>query len=376
MVRATGILWIGPVGDIGGYGNVSRNYLKALSKQDIPVSIINTANLDIEIGQEEINFLNEMNCPIENLGDFPILIIHGTPDSFNIDNHNNFYKTIGITIFETDRIPTHWVEKCNQMDEIWVPSEFNINTFSNSGVIREKLKLVPYCIDVNQYENMTFEKFSFSEGTNSFKFLYTCAFDFRKGIDILIKAYCEEFQSDEDVSLVLKLYTPNWMKDIDINKILNSYLPPKTNLPDILLILEKLNRTDLYNLYNSCDCYISTDRANGWGMPSMEMMAMGKPAITINWSGSTQFMNKSNAFLIQPEQEFEPVDNFLQTYRPNEYKGHMWPKVNVKEIRTVMREAYENPIKREKLSSKAQKDMKELYSIHNISLVLRDILSL
>ena len=38
---ATGIVWIGPVFDRGGYGNVSRNYLQGLVKKDLPVRVIN-----------------------------------------------------------------------------------------------------------------------------------------------------------------------------------------------------------------------------------------------------------------------------------------------------------------------------------------------
>lgn len=51
-------------------------------------------------------------------------------------NLNIYLKKIGVTTFETDRIPEHWVEPCNQMDEICVPSQFNIETFSKSGLIK------------------------------------------------------------------------------------------------------------------------------------------------------------------------------------------------------------------------------------------------
>ena len=43
-------------------------------------------------------------------------------------------KRVCRTMFETDSIPAGWTEKCNQMDEVWVPSAFNFETFLRAGV--------------------------------------------------------------------------------------------------------------------------------------------------------------------------------------------------------------------------------------------------
>ena len=42
---------------------------------------------------------------------------------------------IGRTMFETDSLPQHLVQHCNAMDEVWVPSEFNRETFISAGVV-------------------------------------------------------------------------------------------------------------------------------------------------------------------------------------------------------------------------------------------------
>lgn len=45
---------------------------------------------------------------------------------------------------ETDKIPPSWVENGNKMvDEIWVPSEFHVKVFEDSGVKKEKIFKVP-----------------------------------------------------------------------------------------------------------------------------------------------------------------------------------------------------------------------------------------
>ena len=66
-------------------------------------------------------------------------------------------------------------------------------------------------------------------------------------------------------------------------------------MPQVHLIDSPSSIDELASLYKAIDCYISVDRANGWGMPCMEAMAVGKPAATVNWSGSTEFMKKNNS---------------------------------------------------------------------------------
>jgi hypothetical protein len=71
-------------------------------------------------------------------------------------------------------------------------------------------------------------------------------------------------------------------------------------------------------------------------------MAMGKAAAAIHWGGSTEFMNQDNAFLIRPTGELEPVDPRLVEARGDLYRGQKWARVEVSEVRRVLREAFEN----------------------------------
>lgn len=369
MIEPSGITWVGPVGDIGGYGNVSRNYLRALKYIGLPVLINLNGSIEKELGNDDKELLSNyryVRRPHNNLGQSSILFIHGTPENFVNGNKFGFKKRIGITIFETDRIPMNWVNLCNTMDEIWVPTQFNYRTFTESGVDPSKIKVIHYPIDYTKYDQI-FPPYPFPAQVKSFRFLYTIAFDFRKGLDLLIPSFCEEFSNEEDVSLILKIYVPSWNQENEYLKVISSYIPVKENNPHIHFIIEKMPQETLLSLYSSCSCYISTERACGWGMPQMEMMAMGKPVISINWGGVTEFMNNSNSFLIQPEPELEPVHNELQKARPELYLGHKWAKVLKQNVKKVMREAFENHIKREEVSTKAKQDMKNKFSFQNIS---------
>lgn len=359
----TGIVWVGHVSDLGGYGNVSRNYLRVLKKCHLPICIVDIGETHQEIGKEELALLQEVNRPHTELGTNPILIINSIPEKFNLFRNLPFRKRIGVTLFETDRLPPQWVPHCNQMDEIWVPSHFNYQTFSSSGVNPKKIKVIPYPIDIETY-NKEFTPFTFSEDIKSFIFLYTLGFDYRKGLDLLIKSYCEEFTDNDDVSLVLKIY--QWNRFYDVKKEIQSYIPNKSNNPHIHIYLETFSREQLLSLYASSTCYVSTDRACGWGLPQMEMMSMGKPVISIDWGGGTEFMNGKNAFLIKVETELEPVHPILQETRRDLYFGHKWPKVKEENVRTVLREVYTNKLKRDAIAIQGKLDIKNNFSIDKV----------
>lgn len=369
MMEPSGITWIGPVGDIGGYGNVSRNYLRALKHIGLPVQIINHGPIDNKLGKDDKQLLASFRyCrrPVTTLNQSSILLIHGTPEHFAEVSRMGFKKKIGITIFETDRIPKHWVNLCNTMDEIWVPTQFNYRTFTESGVEPSKIKVIHYPIDYTKYDQI-FDPYPFPPQVKAFRFLYTIAFDYRKGLDLLIPSFCEEFSNEEDVSLILKIYVPDWNKEDNFLKIISSYIPIKENNPHIHFIIEKMPQEALLSLYSSCTCYVSTERAIGWGMPQMEMMAMGKPVISINWGGITEYMNNSNSFLIQPERELEEVHNELQKSRPELYSGHKWAKVVKQNVKKMMREAFEDHKKREEVASQAKQNIKRQFSFQKIA---------
>lgn len=361
MNPPTGIVWIGPIGDMGGYGNVTRNYLRALKYIGLPVQILSTAKLNTEIGEDDINLLNSILNSRQDVGDNPILVIHGTPESFIGIEKKGYHKTIGITLFETDRIPLHWTNFCNDMDEIWVPTQFNYKTFTESGVDPSKVHVIHYPIESSPYTKQ-FTPYSFPPKVKSFKFLYTLAFDYRKGLDLLIPSYCNEFSAEDDVSLILKIYVPGWISQKNLFELVSSYIPNKQNNPHIHFIIENTPREDLLRLYSSCDCYVSTERACGWGMPQMEVMAMGKPSISINWGGVTEFMNNQNSLLIEPEQDLEFVHPELQRTRIIHYYGHKWAKVKEESVRKTLRAAFENHKKREEIAIQAKRYINNHFS--------------
>src|SRR3954449_12049971 len=198
-----GVAWIGPLGNRGGYGAVARNYVRGLVDAGVPVSFHSTAPVDPDIGERESRLLAGVAPGIlpaaevggappppppgrgrELLTDADVAVVHSHPGDFatlvpTVRNTTDVPVAV-CTIGETDRIPADWAAGCNLADEIWLPTTFNLLTFARSGVDVAKMRLVPYGMDPLGLEPEGPVDRSVAPDDH-FVFLYTFAFDWRKG---------------------------------------------------------------------------------------------------------------------------------------------------------------------------------------------------
>ncbi len=118
-----------------------------------------------------------------------------------------FHSYVGVTMFETDRLPAGWANACESMDEIWVPSEFNRETFARSGVEPSIIQVMPVGIDADRYDPERVTPLEIS-GRHGFTFLSVFQWTRRKGWDVLLDAFARAFTRDDDVCLVIRSSLP------------------------------------------------------------------------------------------------------------------------------------------------------------------------
>lgn len=352
----TGLIWVGPVFEASGYGSVSRTFVMGLTAAGLPVRVLNVGADDRTILEPEVaGRLARLGST--GVGPYPAGLVHYTPDLYPRVRFRGVVRRIGYTIFETDRIPETWAAWSQGVEELWVPSRFNYETFSTWGIDAAKLRVFPYGVDTEFFRPVA-ERLEIA-GRRGFCFLYVFPFDWRKGFDLLLEAYCAEFQASDDVTLVLKTQSDR-LSGAELERLLRGALPAqlaqRRDLPHVAVLTQRLDAVKLRALYDTCDLYISTERASGWGMPCMEAMAMGKPVAAIAWGGSTEFMHAQNSLLIRPTGRLVPVAERLVEDR-RIYRGHRWAEVTVDEVRRVLRLAYDH---REILPALARRGMQEV----------------
>ncbi|HCJ11436.1 MAG TPA: hypothetical protein DHW14_09795, partial [Clostridiales bacterium] len=57
------------------------------------------------------------------------------------------HPRVGRTMTETAVLPRSWARACRSLDEIWVPSRFNLTAFARAGLPEERLRVVPVGVD-------------------------------------------------------------------------------------------------------------------------------------------------------------------------------------------------------------------------------------
>lgn len=66
----------------------------------------------------------------------------------------------------------------------------------------------------------------------------------------------------------------------------------------VVLLVDRLSMAEQWQLYAACDVFISLHRAEGYGLPMAEAMAVGRPVVGTAWSGNLDFMNTTNSALV------------------------------------------------------------------------------
>jgi len=276
-----------------------------------------------------------------------ILVIHRDPgryDAFKRQNNDpEPAYIIGRSMFETDRIPDDWPSKCNrEVDEIWVPSHFNVETFNKSGVMRSMLRVIPEPIDVHRYDKafvnpLRIQREGDGEIAPPFSFLSVGKWEARKGYDILLEAFYTAFSDEDDVLLNIRAGVSEQDFERAKSEALKTALKWRALMPDgpgtgrfaedwyppaVEVLRDPISYARLPSLYAASDAFLLATHGEGWGLPIAEAMAMSLPVVATNWSGITEFLNDENAF---------PLPILEKLAESNDIpKGHRWamPSVN------------------------------------------------
>jgi len=253
---------------------------------------------------------------------------------------------IGVTAaIETDRCHHDWIDACNRMNAIVVPSEHAKSSLTNVGHINVPLYVIPeaftdVCFDTPK---------NYLDFSTDFNFLLFGQItgnnpeNDRKNLFYTIKWICEEFKDDPNVGIVLKTNAGRNNK-IDRNTVqsilkeLLSQVRPG-QFPKIHLLHGSMTDEDIVSIYKNpkIKALISLTRGEGFGLPILEAAACDLPVIAPNWSGYIDFMNKGKFLKVQHQiKQIHPsrVDNRLFV------ENAKWCEVNEQDFKKVARKFY------------------------------------
>jgi len=344
----------------GGSGYAQENLMivMALAKAGIPVRIeplMQQFDFDNLLTQDTRTALEF--CKLQMIDLLRGVHFQSMP-AHDFQTNQSARRLIGRTMFETDRIPEGWAEKCNAMDEVWVPSSFNLETFSRAGVKEHKLRRMQEGEDTRHFHpaNPPFH----IPGARGFNFLSVFQWTQRKGPDILLKAFVSEFKEDEDVALILRCYGRSG-PDSDLLPELLYFIErdlrvPLEKTPPIILIPGFIPNQDLPRLYTSADCFVLPTRGEGWGRPYVEALSSEMPVIATRWGGQMDFLDEANSYLIDYKLAPTPSNTDIEIFA-----GHEWAEADVDHLRSLMRHVFTHRTEAKEKARIGRSEMVEKY---------------
>jgi|GEM_PF-1697926 len=343
---ALALRWGGSILDYSGYSWLSRQILRGLDQPQLALSLEPYAVNEQLLGELPKSLVQRWHSMLGWHAGQPVYVCFHPPVLWNGDDVYAHYRArnphcsaaVGFTMFETDRLPQGWATALNRMDEVWVPSQFNLETFARAGVAAEKLHVVPCGIDASAYEPGHVQALPVS-GRRGFNFLSVFQWHRRKGWDVLLRAYLSAFQPEDDVCLLLRVHPdagdPQPIREqIDTHVRALGYDPQ--HIPDIVLLTDFIAEGDMPRLYAAADAFVLPTRGEGWGIPYMEAMASALPVIGTRWSSHLDFMDDNNTYLIDVEQ-LVPVCSEQTAINPFYTADQLWAEPSAAHTAELMR---------------------------------------
>lgn len=307
-----------PIFSRSGYGDHARDLLKSLIAMD---------RFDIKCVPT-----NWGDCPNDKFPEFEKYVLKDQKQQIDVFMQlsvpNEFKKVakynIGITAgIETTQAPHEWIDGCNRMDRVIVPShharQILVDTVydkknDQTGEIMGSLKCeVPIDVLFEGIDTDVFRKVdkaeipativdSLDNIDEDFCFLFTghwIAGGFghdRKDIGGTIKTFLETFKNtgkSKRPALVIKTSgaTFSILEYNEIDKKIQQITEGYDNPPNIYVLEGKLTEGEMNGLYNhpKIKAMVSFSHGEGYGRPLAEFCITQKPLIVSNWSGQVDF---------------------------------------------------------------------------------------
>jgi glycosyltransferase involved in cell wall biosynthesis len=325
-----------PVSSRSGYGDHARDLVRSFlthDKYDIEILDVPWGEcprdaLDIEKDIDMISRINKTNQVNRHPDVYVDIRI---PNEFQTYGKINIGITAGI---ETTAVSQAWIDGCNKMDLIIVPSEHAKKGFIDT--VYEKLQNTPdgkqqkvgefrlekpmevlfEGANENLYKSIDDVSLNLVDDIKeNFCFLHVGQWtqggygEDRKDIAKMIKIFYESFANKkEQPALLLKTNgaTYSIMDREDCLKKINevkSKFPKDWNLPNVYLLHGSLSEKEMNKLYNhpKVKAFVSLTHGEGFGRPLLEATMTGLPVIASAWSGHVDFLSEVDSLLLGGE---------------------------------------------------------------------------
>ncbi|EFJ51775.1 hypothetical protein VOLCADRAFT_87288 [Volvox carteri f. nagariensis] len=266
--------------------------------------------------------------------------------------NNSSSYLIGRYSWDLDRVNRQWANQMkNELDEVWVPSNWHAAILESQGVRADKIFVIPDSVDSWMYDPDIWEPVTLPR-QRRVAFLASFRLDDYTGWQAVLSAYLKAFRNrTADVSLYVHTamlpemtYRKDYIYDAMNTFLLSSgdpYLqsisldadPRDDSAPHVHVLGRQLLQDELLRICSSVDVLVVPLRSEGWDVPYLEAMSLGKPIISATWGGLAEY--------IQPDFAFQVNHTMVPVHTSDKgLRGSNWAKPNVDDLTAAFLAAY------------------------------------
>lgn len=176
-------------------------------------------------------------------------------------------RKISLTMFESTRIPTEWVEPLNASDGVIVPATFLVDVFRECGVT-SPIHVVP--LGISEVFRQYRPRVRTATKERPFTFIAIGDRGMRKGWGEAAQAFVRAFGDDMRYRLIIKARS----------------LPIRLTNANVEVINEDYSDGQMAALYGRCHVMLFPTKGEGFGLPPREFAATGGLSIVTPWGGT------------------------------------------------------------------------------------------
>jgi len=269
------VLYLGYLLEQSEWGNLSQNFVRALSQSGVdlvirPIRIKDSGQLPSDI----------VEYSIKDVQGTDLIIHHLFPD--HLVRWGNG-KNIGLITLDFFKLQdSSWVQKFKLMDELWVISEEQKKNLEAVGLKNVKVLTLPVHDSVYKQQFTMPAQARQQFGTLDAKFKVHLPTMDLESLEKSASIFFSEFDTTDDAGLLISC-PPQLQQQVQetISKVKKSLrLKPDESLYPQEVILPVQTEADMYHVHSYADASISNNSTSGFTLKEVDAFAFGCPVLS------------------------------------------------------------------------------------------------
>lgn len=232
-----------------------------------------------------------------------------------------------IDYYKNPELLKRYLEEIYKADYFLVASQYVAKSLEFSGISRDKMIMIPYGVDVNQFTISTHKKYD----DGDIKFLYVGRVTCAKGCNYLLEAFSEMQQ----YPIQLYLYG-----DTTIEPELVKKYKEYCNIHFCGVVRHE----QMCEIYNNSDVMIVPSLTEGLSLSGLEAMCSGLPIICTENSGVNDLVTDGKEGFVIPIGNVDEIINKIKWFIDNTEKINIMGEYANKKAKNYSWETYEKKV--------------------------------